>query len=219
MTPDLEKIFSSYFTDKVESDTLVTQRGILPGWLEHVRIHSFQQILEANVTLQKGRYWDLLTGKVYVVFDFYLTAVLALYPDETILWLDHHANNSNYEVFMRRENLLGWYPERKDQLIQLLVETKFNFLGQPQLIRSAVEIPETDNKNTGAQKRLTAVIPKLFSPMYTKKLDGNVQLKFCIWTRISGRVFAVTCSLGPENTFSYSGELLAEGTGNYFTPR
>ena len=219
MTLGLEKKISSYFTDRTKSDPFATQKGFLPGWLEQVRIHAFQQILESNVALQKGVLWDLLNGKVYVVIDFYLTAIVALYSDEAILWLDHHANNSDYEIFMRRENLLSWYPDRKDQLIQLLVETKFNFLGEPRLIRSATDIPETEDKNTGAQKRLTAVIPKLFSPIYAQNLDGSMQLKFCVWSRISGKVFAITCSLGPENTFSYSGDMLARETGSYFTPR
>ncbi|HEU0291247.1 MAG TPA: hypothetical protein VFR47_00825 [Anaerolineales bacterium] len=109
MTRSLEKIFASFFTNRAKSNPLVIQEGILPGWLEEARIKAFDEIPEENVTLKKGLPWDLLTGKVYEVFQMYVTAILALYSDETILWLDDHSSNSDYEVFMRRENLLSWY--------------------------------------------------------------------------------------------------------------
>ncbi len=221
MTPVLAKIFSNFFRDRAKSDPLAARKGILPGWLEQARIKAFEEIPEENVHLQKGSPWDLLTGKVYEVFNFYLTVKLVIYSDETILWLDHHTSNSDYEVFMQRENLLSWYPDRKDQLIQLLVETKFNFLGRPRLISSAVDIPQQKNENEieESRKRLTRVTKQIFPPTYVQNLDGSVRLQFCIWTLILGKIFAVDCTLGPGSVFSYHGELLTRDVGDYVLPR
>ena len=219
MTPSLEKIFASFFTNRAKSNPLVIQKGILPGWLEQARIEAFDQIPEENVTLKMGLPWDLLTGKVYEVFQMYVTAILALYSDEIILWLDDHSSNSDYEVFMRRENLLSWYPDRKDQLIQLLVETKFNFLGEPRLISSAVDIPQKQNGIEESHKQLTRVTKQIFPPTYVQNLDGSIRLQFCIWTLILGKIFVVDCTLGPGSAFSYHGDLLTRDVGDYVLPR
>ena len=178
MTPSLERIFTSFFTNRAILNPLVFQKGNLSGWLEQARIDAFNQLLEENVILKQGLPWNILMGKVYMVVYFHITAILALYPDETILWLDDHSSNSDYEVFMQRENLLSWPPDRKDQLIQLLVETKFNFLGWPRVIYSAVDIPQRKNKIKESQKRLTWVTQKIFPPIYDQNLDGSVRLHF-----------------------------------------
>ena len=219
MTHSLEKIFASFFTNRAKSNPLVIQKGNLAGWLEQARIEAFDQIPEANVSLKKGLPWDLLTGKVYEVFQMYVTAILALYSDETILWLDDHSSNSDYEIFMRRENLLSWYPDRKDQLIQLLVETKFNFLGRPRIISSAVDIPHQENEIEESHEQLMRVTKQIFPPTYVQNLDGSLRVHFCIWTLILGKIFAVDCMLGPGSAFSYHGELLTRDVGDYVLPR
>lgn len=95
-----------------------------------------------NIHQKTGGLWSTLIGSVYQVSNHPDLAVLvALYPDGTVLWLDDHASDDDFAVFVHREHLQSWLLHRAEQLAQLIAETKCNYLGQPQLISAPSDIP------------------------------------------------------------------------------
>ncbi len=201
------------------------------GWFEEYRVETFRS--ERFPLLRTGDLWSRLSGKVYDLTHFQLMVILVLYDDDTILWLDDHSDDADFEEFIRRERLPEWLPGQIDELVQLLIETKFSYLGRPQLIRNVSEIPKLTEREKSWQaeskaglealqeeeKRLASVTNQIQSPACTSQPDGTFRLGFCIWTKILGKVINIACTFGPDHRFSYEAVLLTEHVGRSFVPR
>ncbi len=188
-----------------------------------------------NVHPKVGAIWSEISCKVYEINfgHHYLWLIIALYDEGIVLWLDNEANDRDFAMFARREQLWSWPDTSINNFIELLLQSKLSYLGQPQLIQSVVDIPEnwwvwpTNNtqkehlqKAYAAHKeRLQLVTPLIRPPELTRDSDGVFDLRFCIWTKVLGRVYDIHCSLGPSHPFDFRGMLLAEWVGRGFAPR
>lgn len=193
----------------------------------------FRAATWSNVSLQTGELWSELSGKVYLVSNGQLSAVLASYNDGTILWLDDHSKDADFQSFTRRERLLEWLPHWMDKLVHLLIKTRLNFLGGPQLIKSAMEVPESSESQKALwvedeevqrflleqEKRLADISGQIRPPAVITAQERGLDVSFHVWTKILGKVISVHCFFGPNRTFRYEGVQLTQFVGNHIVPR
>ena len=227
-------LFADFFRSKIESDPdtrLPPREPQLRGWLEEYRVEVFQTPHEP--LLLEGVLWSKLAGSVYKIERSQLSVVLAHYEDNTILWLDDHSDDTDFKAFVRREQLSKWLPQNREALLDVLIATKFNFLGRPQLVRNPSEIPTFSEtqltsvaKSKGAREKISeqkALLARIQSQIQPPNCvivqDQNIQLDFCIWAKILGRVIKINCFFGTKNDhFLYKGVQLAEQVGNFLIP-
>ena len=227
--------FADYFKKQWMSRPevqLSAQRGVR-GWSEEFRADIFQ-----NVGYPSKK-WESPLGSqfsasIYTIIAPHLSVVLALYNDNTLLWLDDHSSDTDFAEFIRRENLLLWLPNQLDKFVELLVETKFNFLGWPQFLSKASDIDkvpdEIKDKQSlfghqhmeamlDAEKRIDEIMGIIHPPTLDEYEEGEFRLQFYIWTKLFGRVIKLTCFLGGDDLFSYEGIQLAHDVGFNTIPR
>jgi hypothetical protein len=226
-----KQLFADFFSNKIASDPGVKLPASEPrphGWFEEFRAETFQT--PHNPTLKTGTLWSKLSGIVYKIESSQLSVVLALYAD-TILWLDDHSNDTDFNAFVRREQVSKWLPQNIEALLDLLIATKFNFLGRPQLVRSALEIPtfserqkalmakskEALTKLSIQEKDLAKIAEQIHPPKFISRDEGTFQLNFCLWTKILGKVIKIHCYF-EQDKFRYEAILLAEQIGNFLVP-
>jgi hypothetical protein len=223
---DIEQIFAGFFKNVIDYNPDVALSPAPPrprGWMEEYRAGAFQTI--HNFALKTDIPWTQLSGRVYELSRSQLSVVLAVYSDDTILWLDDHSGDSDFEGFARRERLATWLPQQMNELLTLLIETKFNYLGQPQLVQSASEIPgfkvgpgKAPATLLEEKKHFDSVAKQIQPPECVSEQQG-VRLSFCLWSRILGRVLAVDCLFGSDGSFTFEAAQLAEHIGDFFVPR
>ncbi len=219
---------ANYFRNRLKSDPNVNNDGALRGWFEAARATGFLTVMRENIFVRSGGLYSELSGTIYEAHIKGLMTIFAFYEDDTLLWLDDHTNNSDYEAFIRREKLSQWLPDNMEKFVALTVETKFDFVGEPRLIHNASQIPPIPQKlrdqfaRAGVEedliereKRLAEVANQIKAPALTSASEGVQVLAFCIWARILGRVINIRCALGIEGTFSYEGHVLTGEVGNY----
>ena len=236
MARDVRRELSVFFREKYRLFPEVRLHSPEPlprGWLEEVRAEIFQVATLGDVSLLSERLWSGLSGKVYKILYGELSVILAHYNDGTILWLDDHSSDSDFQNFVRRERLLEWLPHQVDRLVNLLIETKLNFLGKPQLVNNVMEVPLMPESQKALwagneqvqevlleqENRLADISDRVRPPMLTADLTGGFQLNFYIWTKILGKVINIHCFFGPGNTFRYRGVQLTQFVGRYLVPR
>ncbi|MBE7471979.1 MAG: hypothetical protein DPW09_26770 [Anaerolineae bacterium] len=230
---NVAQLFGDYFRKKSESysDVHLSPNKLRPrGWLEEFRVEIFQTV--DNLSLKSGVLWSRLTGKIYKLEHSQLSVVLALYSNDAILWLDDHSDNFDFEIFIRREDLLTWLPDQLEDFLDLLIQTKFNFLGRPQLIRSVSAIPTFTEEEMAfytqsqqgregileQERRFADIVDQIQPPICTSSQDRVFHLNFYVWTKILGKVIKIHCSFGSENAFSYEAIQLTEQLGKFFVP-
>ncbi len=229
-------MFASFFKELSEKRPEVHQ--VIPGrprgFFEQLRATTFQSTrYDPRLIKVDQPLWSKLSGNLYTIVDHHLSVVLAQYEDGTVLWLDDHSSDSDFEVFTIREDLSNLLPGQAEEVSDLIARTKFNFLGWPHLIRQVsdiAEIPKNTKRMINAQSkehkqvladkesRLLAVASQIHPP--TCLNEGNrVHLKFYIWTKLMGNLFEVNCAFGPSLTFTYEAVELVDSVGFYVNPR
>ncbi len=213
---NLERLLGDFFETRVKSSPDVQMPAKSPrprGWFEEFRAEGFQTVFSP---IQKsGSLWSKLSGRVYEVSRFQLSAILALYDANTILWLDDHSDDSDFQTFVHRERLTTWLPEQANDLVDLVVATKLNYLGEPRLVSSSSEIPGFIE----ADKDSVSIADQIYPATCVHLPEGVFRSSFCVWTRILGKLVKVDCFFGLDHTFDLETVLLAEQIGNFFVPR
>ncbi len=214
---ELSEKIELFFQERTNDPNLYKPNP-LRGWFEHIRILSVDGLIPQNITPQTGDLYSRLTGTVYRVF-FYLPSMIAIYPDETILWLDDHANDLDYQTFITREHLIEWVPDHVNALAQLIVETKFTFLGMPHLLHNTSDIlPRSEERKeilsqsadgreflAAHEAALTYVSSQIVPPRVQTDAHGAMTLTLFLWTHIAGKVFKMECTFVPNTPFTYRG--------------
>jgi len=213
MTDDVKRQIAEFFGVKYRlfpEVSLPSPVSLPRGWFEEVRAGMFRVTTSSSVSLQTGEFWPELSGKVYVVSNGQLSVVLARYNDGTILWLDDHSKDADFQSFVRSERLLEWLPHRMDRLVHLLIKTRLNFLGRPQLVSSAMEVPELLESQKALlgedeevqrflleqEKRLAGISDQIRPPSLITDQEGGFDVSFYVWTKILGKVISVRCFFG-----------------------
>jgi hypothetical protein len=174
-----------------------------------------------------------LAGKIYKVERTQLSVVLAFYEEGPVLWLDDHTGEADFETFMKREELKKWLPHQMAPLLDLLIETKFNFLGRPQLIHSATDIPKLTQKQIDRmskskdamakfhekEKLLAKITDQIQPPVCHSNNDQEFQISFYIWTKILGNILRIDCFFRGDHGFSYELTQLGDQIGAFIVPR
>jgi hypothetical protein len=185
---------------------------------------------EHYALIDKDETWSGLTGNIYeFVGGHPFSIILANYEDGTLLWLDDHLNDTDFEVFFHRERLSTWISDRTNELLNLLVATKLNYLANPKLIRTASDIPtltelekkEYRSSTTGGkellllEENLTSVANTIEPPSYFWGNDGIGHLRFFVWTQIYGLVLEINCHFDQSTFFSHQAEMIASSVGKH----
>jgi hypothetical protein len=207
-----------------------------PGYFEQLRAEQFQLLTRYNVTQKSGEVWDTLTGDVYIVSHGALSCVLASYGPANILWLDDHADDSDFEEFLQREGLTQLLlPARAQDLVTLLCATKLNYLGDPRPIQASTDIPpmpQDDKEATASaghpkasqsmankERLLSDLAPQIQAPQVVAAGNGGFEVRFWVWTRILGRLVNLRCTFGADGSFRLTGQVLANLIGRAVVPR
>ena len=235
MSSNINQMAVDFFSKqyKTRPEVRMPSDGVLSGWMEEHRAEVFQSQNYQVHKLETKPSWTKLSGKIYTIMAPYLSAVFALYNDNTILWLDDHSRDTDFETFVRREQLLTWLPDEVDEVLELLLKMKFNFLGWPQLIHNASEIPDFSQQmkhkasisKEGRQsvfdsdKRLADAANQIHQATCTHYQNNGFQLKFHVWTKILGNLYEIRCVFGEDYSFRYEGIQLANMIGYFVMPR
>jgi|GEM_PF-2638457 len=231
MTALSEKL-ETFFKSRSD-DPKLSLPSSMGGWFEQARASTFRSLYAENIKQKTEDHYAGLTAAIYEVFSSGIVAIIALYPDETILWLDDHSTVSPYQAFVSREQLVQWLPHRINELAQLIVETRFNFLGMPRLLHSTTNImhrSEERNERLAQsevgretllynQTKCVELADRIIPPRLHSAFDEEITLTFFLWARIRGKVFEVQCVLGSAETFSYTAIELADWFGDFHLPR
>jgi len=203
------------------------------GMFDQSRAKNFAWLDPRMARVKTGPLWSDLSAQVCEISEMALSAVVAVYRGGKILWLDNHADDADFEQFLRREPILGSLPDESARVLSLLCETKLNYLGWPQVIKSTADIPrlsEAQRKLMGDPVQLRAqladeeallasIAEQVEPPVITALEGGGFELGFCLWTKILGRVLRMQTSLKPDGSFRLEGSELAKLVGNGIVPR
>ena len=228
----LSQKLETFFKSR-SSDPKISLPSSIGGWFEQARVTAFQSLYAENISKKTENHYARLTATIYEVFSGGFVAIVASYPDQTILWLDDHSTVSPYQAFVSREQLVQWLPHRINELAQLIVETRFNFLGMPRLLYSTADImyrSEERNERLAQseigretllynQTKFAELADRITSPRLHTGFDEEITLTFFLWTRIRGKVFEVRCVLGSAEKFIYTFVELADWLGDFHLPR
>lgn len=205
----------------------------LRGWAEETRLIGFEPQDIRHIIMQEDPPYSRLLASVFKVTTVYdLTLIMAIYKDGTILWLDDHSDDEDYKLFISREALLDWLPEKINEYSSLFIETKLNFLGEPRLISSITDIPpkaehvvkewteSPEGRELSKQydNSLNKLIKLIYPPKLTISSDGLFSISLFVWTRIIGFVYHIQIDV-TQNVLRYNGLRIEEGIGHYFVPR
>ena len=240
MTNELENItrqFAEFFKSKQKPPPKGTTKYRLrpqKGWLEDVRTEAFANLIPEQASQKEGRLWSKLNAKVFLVAHMSITAIVAYYEDGTILWLDDHEADDDFEAFAKIERLCAWLPNQKEDLTELLIKTKLNFLGVPQLINTISDIPSYSkqdlvqlakqplfplNEYLEIQQQMEQLSGKIIPPNLLTTPDGGFELSFFVWTYINGRIIHAQYKFGQDGLFLYEGKELMKFAGRFSVPR
>jgi hypothetical protein len=228
-------IFADFFKRQLETrpEVQLPASSGVRGFMEEFRAEVFQALDYEAHELEKASLGTRLSSKIYVIMTSHLSVKLALYWNGTILWLDDHSSDSDFIEFVRREDLISWLPERVHELLELLIETKFSFMGWPQLITSVSDINGMPDQVRGAMselgeewlqslsdadERLSDVADLIHPPTWIQEESGEFILRFCVWTKINGNVVEINCFLGGNSLFRYESAQLTHSVGFYIVP-
>jgi len=204
-----------------------------PGYFEAYRAESFQWLNPHDVIRRTGEPWSKLGCSVYLISHRDLSAVLAVYGPGTILWLDDHSDDSDFQEFARREGLSAWLPDRPHDLASLLCATKLNYLGEPRLLQDASDIPAVSQEEKASwasdpkaldtlarqEKQLKDAAGQIAPLSCVPRPDGACDLTLWVWTRLLGRLIYLHCSFDQAGCFSFGGTQRTAQVGKFLVPR
>jgi hypothetical protein len=225
---DVHQLIADFFKSCYESQTgsvwsFDQNSRRLPAFVE-IRAEIFKDTYNTYASERTGGLWSELSCKVYKVASKKLSVIVALYGDKDILWLDNHSDDSDFEILVRRERLIEWLPYRLDELLDLLIETKLNYLLWPLLVRMVSEVPPYKEEYRALSdpefvvemdKRLAKVANQIQPPRCVRDRNGAFQLSFCVWTKVLGRVIRIDCTFGPNHSFRYESTQLTDQVGMF----
>lgn len=189
---------------------------------------------QLNIKEKRVVFSDRLTSTIYHVSEPYKWgATLALYQDGTLLWLDDHSSNTDFELFLQRESFDEQLENPTESLLVFLLQTKFGFLGgfmdRLLLIRDITDIPIVPEKHRHewpgsymyetSQERLPQIADQIFPPVFEEINESKVRVKFVTWAEQFGNVYSVEAFISTDDSFEYMGEQLTDSVGDYFHPR
>jgi hypothetical protein len=222
------EVISNYFHMQTKVYPAFNRPDRLRGWFDDSRARAFQFVTEESITIQRESPFTELTATIIQVRERQLSAVLAYYSDDALLWLDDHANDLDFEKFAEREQLANWLPARVDALASLLIGTKFNYLGWPHLVREVSDIqplPErgralkTPEELIEYDRKMADVAGRIHAPTFVGNISDIATIEFFVWTKIfEGRLLKFRCYFHANGRFTYDHELLADRIGMWFAP-
>lgn len=222
----LEKKFSQFFKSRNRPNA-GAKRSWHPVVVAPHDPDFFSRYELISIRMQ-GSPWDAFNGQVYRVYLQTVSAVVAVY-DNSMLWLDDHDSDIDFAEFLRRERLLLWLPDRLDAFLDLLLETKFSFLGQPRIIASVQDIPFPDEDplpaddphsySAQAEYLNREIAPLVHPPQLVLNVKQVSTLTFCIWTKEWGCTYKMTCKWGPALAWHFESVQLTHTVGKAFIPR
>lgn len=234
---NIKNEFADFFKAKQKlsrSSKVHASRNRPHGWFDEFRADAFATPEFGNILLKEGGIWPKLIARIYNVHSIgEVSVVLAYYGDGKILWLDDHASDDDFKKFFKTERLWEWLPEQIEDFAALLIETKLNYLGNPHLIKSKLDIPSfskqdleqlsgdenAKNQLNQAQENLERVSEKITAPNLLVEHRGTFELTICVWTKILGRVIDARFKFGNNGFFFYEGYELVEQVGRFLVPR
>lgn len=222
MSQEIVLAIKEFLRKKMLTHPEVSQPHYPRGWLEEVRVVDFQSIDENNIIVLNEDFLKGMKGQILQIRERSLSVVFGLYGHNSIIWLDDHTSNDDFQLFAQNEGLFAFLPERLFILAEIIAKIRFNFLGEPRVISEAAQIPrgknfvdqETDQKMQKLLKDINFIPPRILS-----QSSHSAKLSFFVWTYILGNVFEVRCNLSSDGAFNYELLLLASGAGDYFAPR
>lgn len=234
---NIRRRFADFFIAKQKLSILgkeIFQANRPKGWFEEIRTKAFGSPNFGDMVLKEGPTWTGISAKVYNIHAIGpLSVILAYYDDGTVIWLDDHFSDDDFKLFVKKEHLWTWLPERKEDLIALLIETKLNYLGRPQLINTISEIPSfsikemeswlvdphAQNQLVEAQQKLKHVSEKIIPPILLVEPNGIFELTLFVWTKIMGKLVHVRFKFGQDGLFLFEGDELVKMVGRFIVPR
>lgn len=233
---ELQERIRQFFVERRRQNPAVDQPGrvrlLIP--IEDGRAGSFSTVrdgyypeIEPIVVLP----FNQLSAKLYRAAIHYpgiaKTAVLAFYEDGSILWLDDHSSDQDFEIFLQRETIPL---NNASDLASLVLKTKVDYLWMgyegrivsriddiPQYTRADCEGMSEDQIKTylDEQKgKLLDVAPLLYPPSFKTEADV-MRLEFFMWGRVFGLLYRISCQFGTKNGFSWSSQEIARTIGKF----
>jgi len=205
------------------------------GWFEELRTETFGTPNIGDISVKEVTDWSKLNAKIYTIHSIgQISVVLAYYEDGTIFWLDDHSSDEDFEAFVRKERIWAWLPAQKENLVSLLIETKLNYLGRPQLINNISDIPSFTKQDLElwaedphaqselieSQQKLKSVSEKITPPNNVLvKYESVFELTFFVWTKIMGKIVHAQFEFGQDGLFRYQGTEIVKLVGRFLVPR
>jgi hypothetical protein len=233
----LRKRIVDYFHRRIQADPHVTNSGNISSFwgqiLDGERAKALcKEIMKPNIRFLYEATPVPLTGSLYVAGHYFPggahDGVFAHYED-SLLWLDDHVSNHDFEQFLQRENIVL---DNAYRIATFIADTKFHYLATPGhlvILTSVADIPQDVHRQrlikynaleklNEFEQRLINITPHIYPPFLT--IDSEIiVLRFVVWISIAGRVWDITCQLESNHIFSYKAEKVGEWIGDAILPR
>jgi len=229
---------AQYFRDRVQTDPTVKEIGGIRNLLSTVQnqeraVHLCQEVMKPNIKQQENPLFNAVSVKIYRPIHAFPggqhSAIFAVYDDGTLLWLDDHVSNHDFDIFWQREKT-QWQNAADFAMFMML--TKFDYIVLPSrmvILTTVADIPQekwrrfmlAENDLEGIQEfdqKLTDIAPFLYAPSLTQDEHG-LKLCFCVWLMVAGQIFDMRCHFDSAGKLSYQANELARTVGDYFMPK
>jgi|GEM_PF-4236387 len=226
-----------YFKRLLDTDPAMTQTGKITSIWRRLqdgeRVEMLcQPIFKANLTLLDTHTTVGTTARLWRAGHHFAgganTSVLAYYDDGTLLWLDNHQDNTDFETFWQRENLKIDNPE---EAVMFIMYTKFRYLPEPGRMKIVtrpediphdfmdwIDKPHNRQMKLDYQQQVAQLAPKMSPPIiYTE--SGVRHYTFCVWLHVLGQVFSFDCTLDFNGKWTFNAIMLGASFGDVFMPR
>lgn len=155
--------------------------------------------------------------------------MFAVYGDGTLLWLDDHTNNREFDTFWKRENIL-W--QNATEAAVFMMKTKFHCVPEPGryfILNSVEDIPQARYRAILVQEnafqeleeydnKLADIAPLIYAPTLATD-DSSIQLRFCVYIHAGGRVWSLISHFDSNGNLTHTDEILGDWVGEAFAPR
>lgn len=228
---------AQYFCQRIENDPAVLEAGSIASlWRKHqdgervqfLYTSHYKPYITSPVLPNKT-----LSAKIIELHHSHpgatYSVVFAVYGDGTLLWLDDHTNNHEFDTFWKRENI-QW--QDAHEAADFMMKIKFHYLPEPGryfILNSVEDIPQARYRAILVQenafqeleeynKKLTDVAHLIYAPALNTNASG-IHLRFCVYIHAGGRVWSLSCHFDSNGDLTYTGEILGDWVGQAFAPR
>jgi|GEM_PF-6465443 len=207
--------FDEVYSTQVHADDEWSPDGVIRGWAETWRPTFFTSPCRKGLTYHEVVLRDIpiQQATVYrVVYQpvSFLYAIVALMPSG-VLWLDNHYDEADLITLLNEHVDIFTLTNEPHNIIQLIIQTKLDYLGHPHLITSIDDIPPSpyDSHKWWTRRKIRQFIT---SPSVSQNAH-YYEISFCIWTEILSRILRIKCRLS-TNIFKYQSEKLIVDYGD-----